>query len=274
MPDRKTVATHYASNELLHRIEAGIQQLGLTRCSVSVEDLGPVDEFHIGGRIATERFLKAIALSGNDHVLDIGCGLGGASRFAAQNFDCQVTGIDLTDEYISAGRKLCGWVGLEARIRLEQGDATNMPFPDNEFDKAYMLHVGMNIADKAALFSEVRRVLKPGGVFGVYDIMQIGPGDVTYPMPWATTEKGSALGSPDEYRNALQVAGFTVLSEKSRLDFAREFFAEMQSRSAAAGGPPPLGLHILMGKDAPMKLGNMISEISLKRIAPVELIAG
>ena len=273
MPDRRAVASHYTRDTLLDYIEAGMVELGLNRDTVSVEDLGPVDEFHIGGRIATERFLNDVALVANDHVLDIGCGLGGAGRFAALQYDCNVTGIDLTDEYINVGRKLCKWVGLQNRVCLEQGDAIATPFPNDRFDKAYMLHVGMNIADKVALFSEIRRVLKADGTFGIYDIMRVGPGELTYPVPWATKADGSALGSRDEYKRALKLAGFTVTVEQNRRDFALEFFARMQANMAAAEGPPPLGLHILMGEEAPTKLENMIQGISQDRIAPIEMVA-
>ena len=221
MPDRRTVATHYTQDTLLDYIEAGMVELGLNRDTVSVEDLGPVDEFHIGGRIATERFLNDVGLVANDHVLDIGCGLGGAGRFAALQYDCNVTGIDLTDEYINAGRKLCEWVGLQNRVCLEQGDAIATPFPSDRFDKAYMLHVGMNVADKVALFSEIRRVLKADGIFGIYDIMRVGPGQLTYPVPWATKADGSALGSPDEYKRALELAGFTIPAVTSHWNFSR-----------------------------------------------------
>lgn len=48
---------------------------------------------------------------------------------------------------------------------------------------SFTLHVGMNIAEKARLFAEVRRVLKPGGIFGIYDQMSEADGDLTFPMP-------------------------------------------------------------------------------------------
>jgi len=248
-------------------------KLSLDCETVSVEDLGPVDEFHIGGRIATERFLNDVAIVADDCVLDVGCGLGGASRFAALRYACNVTGIDLTDEYINTGRELCEWVGLQKQVCLERGDATATPFPNDTFDKAYMLHVGMNIADKVTLFSEIRRILKPGGIFGVYDIMRVGPGELTYPVPWATTEEESALGSPDEYKEALKLVGFKVTAERSRRNFAMDFFARMQANLAAADGPPPLGLHILMGKETPTKLSNMVHGISQGIIAPIEIVA-
>jgi hypothetical protein len=71
----------------------------------------------------------------------------------------------------------------------------------------------------------------------------------------------------------LAAAGFRIIAERNRRDFALEFFARMQSAAVAAEGPPPLGLHILMGETAPTKIRNMIQNISENLIAPVELIA-
>jgi SAM-dependent methyltransferase len=148
-----------------------------------------------------------------------------------------------------------------------------MPFADDTFDCAYMLHVGMNIDDKEKLCSEVSRVLKSDSLFGIYDVMRTGDGELTYPVPWATTASSSAVAKPAEYRDALQEAGFTVIAERNRRDFALAFFDQLRARTAAAGGPPPLGLHILMGRNTPDKVQNMIGNISSGKIAPVELIA-
>lgn len=131
----------------------------------------------------------------------------------------------------------------------------------------------MNIEDKEGLASEVARVLKPGAVFGIYDVMRTGPGEITYPVPWASTAELNALADLDRYKAALQKAGFHVLAERNRREFALAFFADLRARAAASGGPPPLGLHVLMGKNAPEKVQNMIGNISEGRIAPVELVA-
>lgn len=273
MPDLDKVATHYTQGGLLAAIEGGVRKLGKTPDTVAIEDLGPVDEFHIGGRVATEDFLGQVSLSPDDHVLDVGCGLGGASRFAARTYGCRVTGVDLTQEFVDTGTALNGWVGLADRVAAEQGEATATSFADGLFDKAYMLHVGMNIADKPALARELFRVVKPGGTFGVYDVMRTGAGGLIYPLPWATNPEESAVGSPADYREALEAAGFTVTAERNRCDFALEFFARLKAAVADAKGPPPLGLHILMGTAAPVKIGNMVANITKNRIAPVELIA-
>ena len=273
MSDVDIVSNHYTHGSLLDAIRAGVEALGKSPDTVSVHDLGPVEEFHIGGRAATESFLDQLDLSSDHHVLDVGCGLGGASRFVAQQYGSRVTGIDLTQEYIETGRVLCSWVGLEHRIALDQGTATAMSYPDGTFDKAYMMHVGMNIADKQLLASELHRVLRPGGYLGIYDVMRAGDGDLTFPVPWAATAEASVVASPEEYKTALRAVGFQITAERNRRDFALDFFARLQASAIAAKGPPPLGLHILMGETAPMKVKNMIENISENRLAPVELIA-
>lgn len=238
-----------------------------------MDDLAPVDEFHIGGRAATRAFLDQMSIAADESVLDVGCGIGGACRYAAQEYGCRMTGVDLTSEYVETGTALCRWLGQESRINLIQGNVFDLSFSDASFDKAFMLHVGMNISDKMALAREVWRVLKPGAVFGIYDVMKIDDGPIAFPVPWATVPETSALASTEDYKHALAASGFEIVTERNRRDFALEFFEAMKGRLAAAGGPPPLGLHLIMGSDAPAKIQNMVSNIARGSIAPVELIA-
>lgn len=273
MADDRGVARHYTHGALLETIRSGLETLGKTPGAATIDDLAPVDEFHIGGRRASEAFLGRLPLNSSSHVLDVGCGLGGAARLAADRFGCRVTGIDLTPEYVEVGKALCEWVGLSGRIDLRQGSALDLPFEDALFDAAYMLHVGMNIADKRAVFAEVARVLRPGATFGIYDVMRTGEGTLAFPVPWAEAPETSALAAPDDYRGALEAAGFAVTEARDRRDFALEFFAALAAKAAAAEGPPPLGLHLLMGPTAKRKVANMVENIEVGRIAPVELIA-
>ncbi len=268
-----SVAEHYTHGSLLEAIRNGLEQLGKTPNTVTVDDLGPIDEFHIGGRQASEHFLGQLGLTADTHVLDVGSGLGGGTRFAASRYGSRVTGIDLTPEYVETGRALCDWVGLGERISLHNGSALDLPFGDVGFDASYMMHVGMNIADKAGVFSEVARVLKPGAVFGVYDVMRTGEGDLSFPVPWSQTPQNSAVATPADYREALEGAGFAISAERDRRDFALEFFAELSARAAQADGPPPLGIHVLMGKSRAEKVKNMVANITVGLIAPVEMIA-
>ena len=264
MPDEKLVASPYTHGSLLDAIRDGVQKLGKTIDDVDIDDLGPVDEFHIGGREATETFLDQLGIKADHHILDVGCGLGGGSRYAARRYGCRVTGVDLTQEYVETGNALCAWVGLSDRISLEAEDATALSHPDNTFDRAYMMHVGMNIADKKSLASELYRVVRPGGNVGIYDVMQIDDGDLEFPVPWATTPEGSSIASPTAYKSALEAASFNIIAERNRRDFALEYFAQLQAKGANADGPPPLGLHILMNYVVAVHYRH------LKMIAPIQ----
>jgi len=268
----KSVADHYLHGDLLNAIEAALPAIGKTTDNVTIEDLAPVDEFHTGGRLATDHLISQLDFSEQDTILDVGCGLGGAARYVASTYNTRVTGIDLTPEYITTGNALCGWLGLDKQVALKQGSALSMPFQENVFNGAYMLHVGMNIEDKVALFSEVFRVLKPGASFGVYDIMRMNVGELSYPVPWATEESTSKLSTPDQYKQALTAAGFEILKENNRHEFALNFFDKLRQAREANTGLPPLGLHILMQESTAEKINNMVSNISNALVSPIEII--
>jgi ubiquinone/menaquinone biosynthesis C-methylase UbiE len=270
---RSSVSDHYAHSNLIAAIQNGLMLMGKTTSTVTVDDLAPVDEFHIGGRRATEELIGQLQPSFDDHLLDIGSGLGGAARFTADRYGCQVTGIDLTRDYVEAGNLLCEWVGLSDRVSLHHANALSIPFPNGTFSASYMLHVGMNIEDKSSLFSEAARVMRSGARFGVYDVMRTGDGELSYPLPWATTHEANAAARPDQYRSALQSAGFEILSERNRSGFALAYFNQLRSMMSAADRLPPLGLHTLMGERRKDQVRNMIENISGGRIAPFEMIA-
>jgi len=156
--------------------------------------------------------------------------------------------------------------------KVARGPADPAPHERHTFDRAYMLHVGMNIADKAGIFREVRRVLKPGGLFTIYDIMRTEDGPIRYPVPWALTEETSFVVQVKDYRDELQNAGFRIAQERGRRPFAIEFTERMMARMAQ-GGPPALGLHLLLGEKAPVLAGNMLAMMKEGVLEPVELYA-
>lgn len=273
MTDADALTRHYDHGDLLASIVRGVEALGKTIETVSLNDLAAVDEFHVGGRQASVAFLDQMNLDAGQQVLDVGCGLGGPARFVADHYGCNVTGVDLTAEYISTGQALSDWTDLTDRVTLLQGSALKMPMADASFDQAYMIHVGMNIEDKAGLCSEIHRLLRPGGCFGIYDVMQTGSGDLVLPVPWSSLAETSFVRSAGSYRNDLEAAGFTITAERNRRDFALEFFEKQKAKAAAAGGPPPLSLHVVMGENTGEKLGNLVANIASNRVAPIEIIA-
>lgn len=265
------VARQYSAYDVLERIKAGLAAMGEVGGRVRPDLLKPVDEFHIGGAEATAHLLGQLDIDVGTRVLDIGSGIGGAARMIASRYGCMVRGVDLTPAFVETARELTEMCGLSDKAVFDVASATALPFGDRAFDLALLLHVGMNVPDKAAVFREARRVLREGGVFAVYDVMRIGPGELSYPVPWADSPDISALAEPAAYKAVAADAGFSLVNEENRHAIALEFFARIQAQAAQAS-PPPLGLHNLMGPSIGPKMGNMIAAIRGGVIAPVLMI--
>jgi len=265
------VARHYGDTDLLARILAGLIAAGVDPGRLQPGDLAPVEEFHIGGRKATALALEKMSLSKGQRVLDIGCGIGGAARYIADQSGCNVSGIDLTPEYIAVAKTLTELTGLDDKVTFDVASALAMPYPDQVFDAAITLHVAMNIPQRAALYSEIARVLKPGATLYIFDVMKKSDGDLLFPVPWAETKDTSYLTTPEEMCSLLEDAGFGIQEIGDRTDFALDYFRER--RVAADNGPSPLGIQLVMGKSAAGKLQNVVANIENRCIAPVQMVA-
>ena len=272
MSTEAKVAGHYGRGQLEESILAAVKREGKDPENLAAVDLAAVDEFHVGGLEATQELAKHMELRAGLRVLDVGSGIGGPARYFAAEHGCRVTGIDLTEEFVRLAGSLTRRIKLDGVVDFRQGSALQLPFERHTFDRAYMIHVGMNIADKVGIFQEVRRVLKPAGLFTIFDIMRTGDGPIRYPVPWALSEETSYVATAKDYRDALQNAGFRIAQERGRGPFAIEFTERLMARMAQSG-PPALGLHLLMGEKAPVMAGNMLAMMKEGILEPVELYA-
>lgn len=262
---------HYSRPDLEQKIFSALLVSGKDPQRLNLEDLAPVDEIHIGGRQATADLADKLGLHEDMKVLDVGCGLGGATRYFASTFGCEVHGIDLAPDYINAASTLAARIDGGLKVSYQQASALALPFPDDFCDVVTMLHVGMNIADKPRLFEEVRRVLKPGGKLGIYDVMRVGEGQMLYPVPWASNPSTDFIAPLAEYLTYLKQAGFTVISETDRWEFGVAYFDDLRSRNLEQG-VSPLGLHISFGATAMRQMVNISTLIKTRVLSPVELV--
>lgn len=265
------VASHYTQGSLERTLFAALEAAGKDPDRLSAGDLNGIDEFHLGWAAATEELAEDLGFTPAMHVLDVGSGIGGPARHLAQALGCSVTGIDLTAEFVTVAEAVTRRCHLSGRVSFVQGSALALPFETASFDGATLFHVGMNIADKDTLFREIRRVLRPGARFGVYDIMHQGKGDLPYPMPWAMSSATSFVEPPSRYRQALAQAGFSLELERSHRDLALRLGREMREK-VARDGPSPLGPQVLMGENAALRIGNVMSALADGLIAPIEMI--
>ena len=270
MADR--VASHYSADlKLADAIAKNLQGAGKDLKTLTTADLAIVDEFHIRGRKATLELAEQMKLKADSHVLDIGSGLGGPARALVETYGCRVTGIDLTQAFCDAATAMSDWVGLLKRVEFRQGDATNLPFADKQFDAAMTIHVAMNIAAKDKMYAEARRVVKPGGIFAVYDVLQGEGGEVLYPVPWARDLSISHLTTPDEMKSLLVGAGFKLLDTQDSTDESQSFFEKMTAQMAKTGSPP-VAWRLFLGDDFAVMARNQVRNVTERRIRTVSYI--
>jgi ubiquinone/menaquinone biosynthesis C-methylase UbiE len=261
---------HYGREDLGTTILAALQAAGKNPQQLTPDDLAPVDQFHTAGKQATLELMHLAAIQAGMEVLDVGGGLGGAARLLAAEQKCKVTVLDLTQEYCQVGEMLTARTGLSDRVSFQQGSALDMPFPKATFDVVWTQHSSMNIADKARLYTEVQRVLRPGGRLAFHEIMAGPLQPIHFPVPWAHEPAISFLRPPEEVRALLIEIGFKEVSWVDATAMSIKWF---QQRSVPQGGTTPqLGLHILLGPEFGEMFGNQVRNLQEHRIAVIQAV--
>lgn len=284
------IAVHEST--LFERLQAAVSLLKTSsNRRVTADDLHEFDELHVGGAEATHRLIENIRKNRPiiKDVLDLGCGLGGPTRAIANAFECNCWGIDLTPDMVSCAELLTAELreNQKGSLSFFPGSILNLPFfcEENSFDVATLIHVGMNIKQKSMLFSEAFHVLRPGGIFAVYDIMIMNSqnaaaatsNEILYPLPWASDADHSFLETCDAYVSTAEEAGFATVSTENRGELAKSFFQKQEEkrkkRNHIDGGPKSFfPMSLAMGETARDKVTNLRNLIDSNIVEPFEII--
>lgn len=263
---------HYGVPDLGDEILDALDAAGKDIDALTRDDIASFDEFHIRGLDATREVAEIAGIGDRDRVLDVGCGIGGPARTLAAEFDCDVVGVDVVEEYCLAAALFTDRVGLTDEVRFQHGNALDLPFEDEAFDVVWFEHTLMNIEAKEVVFEEARRVLRPGGTLALYEICAGSGGDTVFPVPWASDASLSNLVKPERLQELVMDIGFDEFAWRDVTEPSLEWFRgvveSMQSRPPAA--PQPLGLNLLMGSETPVKAMNVVQNLEEERIVVIQ----
>jgi SAM-dependent methyltransferase len=265
------VSQHYTIDGLGSQILAALKAAGKDLDALTIDDLAPVDAFHIRGRKATEELALCSGIRPGDVLLDVGCGLGGTSRYLAATVGCDVVGLDLTDEYCRVAEMLSARVGLADRTTFRQGSALALPFAERYFDVVWTEHVQMNVADKVGFYGEIARVLKPGGQLAFHDIFAGANDGVHFPVPWAADASINHLIAAEAVQAVLADLGLTQVHWEDKTDTSVTFLKSILDRLRNEGWMP-VGLHLLMGDNAEVKFANLLRNLEEDRVRVVQAV--
>jgi ubiquinone/menaquinone biosynthesis C-methylase UbiE len=237
------VVRHYGGRNLRQEIERSMRQAGWLDKPLAAADLAAFDQFHTLGTIATRELAALLPLGPGTRVLDVGGGLGGPARLIASECGCDVTVLDLTPDFCETGLWLTTLTGLEERVHFQLGSALALAFPGASFDVVWTQHAAMNIPDRDGLYRGIHRVLRPGGLLAVHDVLAGSVQPLHYPVPWASTQAMSFLLDAAGMRAQLSGAGFEELHWEDATDRAVKWFQDRPARAAAS----PLSLRLIVG---------------------------
>jgi SAM-dependent methyltransferase len=160
--------------------------------------------------------------------------------------------------------------GLSERVSFQYGSGLDMPFPNARFDVVWLQHISMNIADKAKLYSEIHRVLRPAGRLAFHEVVAGPVQPIHFPVPWAPDPSISFLRPPEEIRTLLIDTGFKEVQWRDTSVASVTWF--QQRIALQESGTPPLGLHLLLGPRLVDMFRNQLHNLQEHRVAIIQAV--
>jgi len=210
------------------------------------EELFPHDQDHYGDLAANDALVEHAHIGNGTRIADFCAGLGGPARYLAYRYGADVTGIELTPARVKGGQELTRQVGLLHKVRIVEGDVTQVPLPDASVDVVISQEALLHVPDKPRALREAFRILKPGGRPAFTDWIAHHPlPDADKELMWVGMAV-TALYDLPAYADIVRDAGFAMKAVEDltaewgeilghRLAMYRKLRQEAQATGTPAG---------------------------------------
>ena len=189
-----------------------------------------------GGDAEVARIVAGLDLRGQ-RVLDLGCGIGGASVALARDHGAAfVVGADIDDGVLQRAQALVNEAGLSETVSLERIEPGALPYGDASFNMVYLNAVSCHLQDLVAFFAEIRRVLSYGRHLRGSDWFKLADNAAFREWDGLLRDRGLNFwfATREHFENALREAGFDAIA--------------FVDRTAAVGEIASAGMHRVCGE--------------------------
>lgn len=180
---------------------------------------------HLGGLPATRRLLELCHAERATELLEVGCGTGAGTAYAARAYGCHIVGVGLSPKMIDWAGKRVHEASATDRVELRVADVLELPFGDGRFDAVLCESVLAFVPDKARAIREMVRVTRPAGHVGLNEGIWIG--EVSTEAAETARRLGSEILAEDDWRALWDASG---LEDRTVIVRALDPGAEVRSR--------------------------------------------
>ncbi|MXZ81875.1 MAG: methyltransferase domain-containing protein [Gammaproteobacteria bacterium] len=231
-PDKiKTMKLYHQVERIFVELEA----LGFGETDpVDVDTLCTLDQYHYLGTEAVDEAVCRIGITGAMHVLEVGGGIGGPSRYLAHSTGCRITALELQPDLDATARRLTKRCGLSDRVRHLCGDVLLLPRAEPPYDALVSWLTFLHIPDRKALYRKCFDCIRPGARMYVEDYFELGPLSVSERALLSEQVYCNHLPTLDDYRSDLEQAGFEEIELVDMTSVWTEFVMDRHARFRAS----------------------------------------
>jgi sarcosine/dimethylglycine N-methyltransferase len=193
------------------------------RSPLNFNEVCKIDQLHYHGAASVQLAIDALAIKENSHVLEIGAGWGGPSRFIAGRTKAQVTALELQNDFNSVGESITKRCGLNSFVTHRQDDFLQVEFKNFKFQHIVSWLALYHIPNRKFFTEKMYGLMVPGGTIFIEDLIQ-GSAYKDADLEQLNKELfANSLVDENKYLDGLRAVGFEIISAENMASDWLEF---------------------------------------------------